>query len=180
MTVPYRPSSGISPGRDHPLASGPPRLAGQPAMCQAWRPATCVAGLPSCLALFSGAPVCCVDCSGGGDFGAARTRHTASAGGPHRLHAPRAAGRRAAALVAFADAALVAFSPSVRAWGAAACGWRPAGSVGLLLPAFSPSAPDRCLPGLHGRTTPGACACSMRICRSGVAVRRHAGTRLVW
>lgn len=116
MTVPYRPSSGISPGRDHPLASGPPRLAGQPAMCQAWRPATCVAGLPSCLALFSGAPVCCVDCSGGGDFGAARTRHTASAGGPHRLHAPRAAGRRAAALVAF--------SPSVRAWGTAACGWR--------------------------------------------------------
>lgn len=120
MTVPYRQSSGISPGRDHPLASGPPRLAGQPAMCQAWRPATCVAGLPSCLALFSGAPVCCVDCSGGGgggtgDFGAARTRHTAPAGGPHRLHAPRAAGRSASRLLSLGARV---------GRGAAACGWR--------------------------------------------------------
>lgn len=174
MTVPYRQSSGISPGRDHPLASGPPRLAGQPAMCQAWRPATCVAGLPSCLALFSGAPVCCVDCSGGGgggtgDFGAARTRHTAPAGGPHRLHAPRAAGRSASRLLSLGARV---------GRGAAACGWRR--GIRWPLPAFSPGEPDRCLPGLHGRTTPGACACSTRICRSGVAARRHAGTRLVW
>lgn len=114
MTVPYRQSSGISPGRDHPLASGPPRLAGQPAMCQAWRPATCVAGLPSCLALFSGAPVCCVDCSGGGGGGGRGTSVQHAHGTRHQLVALTACTRRAPLA-----AALVAFSPSVRAWGAA-------------------------------------------------------------
>lgn len=131
MTVPYRQSSGISPGRDHPLASGPPRLAGQPAMCQAWRPATCVAGLPSCLALFSGAPVCCVDCSGGGGGGRGRGTSVQHAHGTrHQLVALTACTRRAPLA-----AALVAFSPSVRAWGAARrLVDGAAGSVGLYRP----------------------------------------------